>query len=84
MECTILEVLRGDRSFGPHIWLKMRIEPRGPELFVPIFGETPSKYRIHQRVEVEISVSAVLHGGSEMAPNAPALDAPRQSRAAPR
>jgi hypothetical protein len=80
MECTILEILRGDRSFGPHIWLKMRIEPRGPEVFIPIFGETPSKYRTHQRVELDIHV----HGGPEMAPNPPALDAPRQSRGAPR
>ena len=57
MECTILEILRGDRSFGPHIWLKMRIEPRGPEVFVPLFGEAPSKYRPQQRVDLEISVT---------------------------
>ena len=57
MECTILEILRGDRSFGPHIWLKLRIEPRGPEVFVPLFGEAPDKYRRHQRVDLEISVT---------------------------
>jgi hypothetical protein len=84
MECTILEILRGDRSFGPHIWLKMRIEPRGPEVFVPLFGEAPTRYRPHQRVELEISVTASLDGGDEMAPKPPALDAPRQSRGASR
>jgi hypothetical protein len=83
MECTILDILRGDRSFGPHIWLKMRIEPRGPEVFVPLFGETPTKYRIHQRVELELRVT-VLHGGPELAPSPPALDAPPHSRGAPR
>jgi hypothetical protein len=57
MECTILDILRGDRSFGPHIWLKMRIEPRGPEVFLPLFGEAASKYRAHQRVELKISVT---------------------------
>ena len=57
MECTILEILRGDRSFGPHIWLKLRIEPRGPEVFVPLFGEAPNKYRPQQRVALEISVT---------------------------
>jgi hypothetical protein len=62
MECTILEILRGDRSFGPHIWLKMRIEPRGPEVFVPLFGEAPNKYRTHQRVELEISVAPANAG----------------------
>jgi hypothetical protein len=84
MECTVLEVLRGDRSYGPHIWLKMRIEPRGPEVFVPLFGETPTKYRMHQRVELEITVTAVPQGGHEMAPKPPAFDAPRQSRGASR
>ena len=69
MECTILEILRGDRSFGPHIWLKLRIEPRGPEVFVPLFGEEPRKYRTHQRVDVEISVT--VHGGSDMVPKPP-------------
>ena len=60
MECTILEILRGDhRSYGPHIWLKLRIEPRGPEVFVPLFGEAPSKYRTQQRVDLEISVAPV-------------------------
>ena len=59
MECTILEVLRGDRSYGPHIWLKLRVEPRGPEVFVPLFGEAPHKYRTHQRVDVQINVTAV-------------------------
>jgi hypothetical protein len=83
MECTVLEILRGDRSYGPHIWLKLRIEPRGPEVFVPLFGESPSKYRTQQRVDVEISVTSV-HGGPDMASNPPALDAPRQSRGAPR
>ena len=84
MECTVLEVLRGDRSYGPHIWLKLRIEPRGPEVFVPLFGETPTKYRPHQRVELDITVTAVLHGGHEMAPKPPAFDAPRPSRGASR
>lgn len=59
MECTILEILRGDRNFGPHIWLKMRVEPRGPEVFVPLFGEPLNKYRIHQRVDVAITVAPV-------------------------
>ena len=36
MECTVLEILRGDRSYGPHIWLKLRIEPRGPELLAGV------------------------------------------------
>jgi len=58
MECTILEILRGDSRFGPHIWLKMRIEPRGPEVFVPVFGEAPNRYRLHQRVDVAITVTA--------------------------
>ena len=84
MECTILEILRGDRSFGPHIWLKMRIEPRGPEVFVPLFGETPGKYRTHQRVELEITVTASSNGGHEMAPKPPTLGAPRQGGGAPR
>ena len=69
MECTILEILRGDRSYGPHIWLKMRIEPRGPELFLPLFGEAPSKYRPHQRVDVEISVTPVVAGARPAAPS---------------
>lgn len=56
MECTILDILRGDRSYGPHIWLKLKVEPRGPEVFVPLFGEEPSRYRIHQRVDVQITV----------------------------
>ena len=80
MECTILEILRGDRSYGPHIWLKLRIEPRGPEVFVPLFGEAPSKYRTHQRVDLEIR----LHEGPDMAPKPPALGASWQSRDAPR
>ena len=83
MECTVLEVLRGDRSFGPHIWLKMRIEPRGPEVFVPLFGEAPGKYRTHQRVELEITVTPSLHGGHEIAPKLPSLDAARQGGGAP-
>ena len=62
MECTILDILRGDRSFGPHIWLKMRIEPRGPEVFVPLFGEAATKYRPHQRVDLEISVTPASAG----------------------
>ena len=70
MECTILEILRGDRSYGPHIWLKMRIEPRGPELFVPLFGEDPRKYRPHQRVDVEISVTPAVTGARPAAPSA--------------
>jgi hypothetical protein len=57
MECTVLDIMRGDRSFGPHIWLKLRIEPRGPEVFVPLFGETASKYRTQQRVDLDISVT---------------------------
>lgn len=68
MECTILEILRGDRSYGPHIWLKMRIEPRGPEIFVPLFGEALSKYRTQQRVDVEISVTPA---GAAVRPAAP-------------
>lgn len=84
MECTVLEILRGDRSYGPHIWLKLRIEPRGPEVFLPLFGESPNKYRTQQRVDVDISVTSSLHGGHEMAPKPPALDAPRQSRGASR
>lgn len=84
MECTILEILRGDRSFGPHIWLKMRIEPRGPEVFVPLFGEAPGKYRTHQRVELEITVTASSNGGHEMTPRPPTLGAPRPSGGAPR
>ena len=84
MECTVLEILRGDRSYGPHIWLKLRIEPRGPEVFVPLFGESPNKYRTQQRVDVDISVTSSLHGGPEMAPKLPAFDAPRQSRGASR
>ena len=70
MECTILEVLRGDRSYGPHIWLKLRIEPRGPEVFVPLFGEAPSKYRAHQRVELEIGVTPVGAAARSPAPSA--------------
>ena len=66
MECTILDILRGDRSFGPHIWLKMRIEPRGPEVFVPLFGEAPTKYRPHQRVDLEITVTPA-HAGARPA-----------------
>jgi hypothetical protein len=62
MECTILEILRGDRSYGPHIWLKLRIEPRGPEVFVPLFGEATSKYRLHQRVDLEIGVTPANAG----------------------
>jgi hypothetical protein len=69
MECTILEILRGDRSYGPHIWLKLRIEPRGPEVFVPLFGESPATYRTQQRVDVDISVRA--HGSPDMAPRPP-------------
>jgi hypothetical protein len=68
MECTILEILRGDRSFGPHIWLKMRIEPRGPEVFVPLFGEAANKYRAHQRVELEISVTPANAGARSATP----------------
>ena len=60
MECTVLDIMRGDRSFGPHIWLKLRVEPRGPEVFVPLFGETASKYRRHQRVDLEISVTPTV------------------------
>lgn len=70
MECTILEILRGDRSFGPHIWLKLRIEPRGPEVFVPLFGEAPNKYRTHQRVDMEISVTPIGTGARSPAPSA--------------
>jgi hypothetical protein len=70
MECTILEILRGDRSFGPHIWLKMRIEPRGPEVFVPLFGEAPDKYRPQQRVELEINVAPVNAAGRSVTPSA--------------
>ena len=62
MECTILDILRGDRSHGPHIWLKLRIEPRGPEVFVPLFGEAPDKYRRHQRVALDISVTPASAG----------------------
>ena len=69
MECTVLEILRGDRSYGPHIWLKLRIEPRGPEVFVPLFGEAPNKYRTQQRVDVEISVTPVGVGGRPAAPS---------------
>jgi hypothetical protein len=68
MECTILDILRGDRSFGPHIWLKLRIEPRGPEVFVPLFGETPGKYRAHQRVDLEISVTPANAGARSASP----------------
>jgi hypothetical protein len=70
MECTILEILRGDRSYGPHIWLKLRIDPRGPDVFVPLFGEAPSKYRTHQRVELEISVTSVGAAVRSPAPSA--------------
>ena len=70
MECTILEILRGDRSHGPHIWLKLRIEPRGPEVFVPLFGEAPNKYRTHQRVDLEITVTSVGAGVRSPAPSA--------------
>jgi hypothetical protein len=70
MECTILEILRGDRSYGPHIWLKIRIEPRGPELFVPLFGEDPGKYRTQQRVDVDISVTPAAAGARPTAPSA--------------
>ena len=68
MECTILEILRGDRSFGPHIWLKLRIEPRGPEVFVPLFGEAPNKYRPQQRVDLEISVTPANAGARTATP----------------
>jgi len=68
MECTILEILRGDRSFGPHIWLKMRIEPRGPEVFVPLFGQAADKYRAHQRVQLDISVTPVNAGARSATP----------------
>jgi hypothetical protein len=68
MECTILEVLRGDRRFGPHSWLKMRIEPRGPEMFVPVFGDAASQYRVHQVVDVTITVTPI---GSRANPDAP-------------
>ncbi len=84
MECTILDILRGDRSFGPHIWLKLRVEPRGPEVFVPLFGEAANKYRTQQRVELEISVTPSVYGGPDMAPKPPALGASRQSRDTPR
>jgi hypothetical protein len=59
MECTILEILRGDRRFGPHIWLKMRIEPRGPEVFVPVFGDVAGQFRRNQIVDVSITVTPV-------------------------
>jgi len=59
MECTILEILRGDRRFGPHTWLKLRIEPRGPEVFVPVFGEAANQFRHHQIVDVSITVTPV-------------------------
>lgn len=68
MECTVLEILRGDRSFGPHIWLKLRIEPRGPEVFVPLFGESPGKYRTQQRVDLGITVTPVVAGARPAAP----------------
>jgi hypothetical protein len=65
MECTILEVLRGDRRFGPHSWLKMRIEPRGPEVFLPVFGDDGRQYRANQIVDVAITVTPVgLRSGS--------------------
>jgi hypothetical protein len=67
MECTILDILRGDRSFGPHIWLKMRIEPRGPEVFVPLFGEAATKYRPQQRVDLEINVRPASAGARSAA-----------------
>ena len=71
MECTILDILRGDhRSHGPHIWLKLRIEPRGPEVFVPVFGEAPGKYRTQQRVDLEISVTPVGIAVRSPAPSA--------------
>lgn len=72
MECTILEILRGDRSFGPHIWLRLRIEPRGPEVFVPLFGEMPSTYRTQQRVDLDITVTPVGVGARPTAPSATA------------
>jgi hypothetical protein len=70
MECTVLEILRGDRGFGPHIWLKLRIEPRGPEVFVPLFGESPAKYRTQQRVDLDIRVTPVVAGAPPAAPSA--------------
>lgn len=59
MECTILEILRGDRRYGPHTWLKLRIEPHGPEVFVPVFGNGMSQYRLRQVVDVAITVTPI-------------------------
>jgi hypothetical protein len=68
MECTILEVLRGDRRFGPHTWLKLRIEPRGPEVFVPVFGDAGPQYRARQLVDVTITVTPVWQRAKADAP----------------
>jgi hypothetical protein len=71
MECTILEVLRGDRKFGPHTWLKLRIEPRGPEVFVPVFGDVGGQYRARQLVDVTITVTPVWRRAAPVAEPAP-------------
>jgi hypothetical protein len=54
-----LDVLRGDSRFGPHSWLNIRIEPRGPEMFLPVFGDEARHYRANQVVDVAITVTPV-------------------------